>query len=349
MTATTEKYGYTGLANLGNTCFLNSCVQVLNHTYEFEFIFRNFDTITSNRTLPDTDIIREFRELRTLMFSNNGVVSPNKFVHIVHSLANAKGRDIFTGWAQNDLSEFLYFIVECMHNCISRGISVEITGTSKHILDDLAINCYKMLQTIYSKEYSEIMDLFYGVSVSEIWNVEKTIRHTINPETYFILDLPISSDNTNKPKTLYDCFDAYTKYETITGENAWLNETTQQKEDIKKHITFWSFPKVLVITLKRFCPDGETKNGELVDFPIDNLDLSPYVSGYNPKSYVYELYGICNHMGGIHGGHYTAFVKKNANQWVDFNDTNVSTIPSISQLITPMAYCLFYRKKNTNV
>ena len=31
--------GLTGLANLGNTCFLNSTIQCLSHTYEFnEFL-----------------------------------------------------------------------------------------------------------------------------------------------------------------------------------------------------------------------------------------------------------------------------------------------------------------------
>ena len=33
-----EKYknkGLSGMANLGNTCFINSCMQVLSHTYKF--------------------------------------------------------------------------------------------------------------------------------------------------------------------------------------------------------------------------------------------------------------------------------------------------------------------------
>lgn len=355
MNHASNQTGYTGLANLGNTCFLNSCIQVLNHTFEFDDIFVKFDRHYASKQIPDNNIIQEFRELRELMFSNNGVVSPNKFVHNVHVLSTQKGREIFTGWAQNDMPEFLLFMVECMHNCISRGVQVEIAGTSEHALDDLAIECFRMIQTVYSKEYSEIMELFYGTYVSEIWNIDKTKRYSIKPETYFILDLPIptppQSNLTNAPAgpiSIYDCFRMFTKCEVLTGDNAWWNESTQQKEEISKNIAFWNFPKVLVITLKRFSPDGQYKTNELVDFPVDTLDLSPFVSGYKPKSFVYELYGVCNHIGSIHGGHYTAFVRR-GDKWIHFNDTSVSGVTNVQELITPMAYCLFYRKKNTGV
>ena len=51
-------------------------------------------------------------------------------VHYVHQLAEDKKKDIFTGWAQNDLTEFLFFIIECMHNSISRPIHISIHSIS---------------------------------------------------------------------------------------------------------------------------------------------------------------------------------------------------------------------------
>lgn len=340
--------GFTGLANLGNTCFLNSCIQVLNHTYELhEFLNSQRYKRHMKPQLIDCSIINEWNDLRNVMWAQNGVVSPNKFVHNVHQVARQKDRDIFTGWAQNDMPEFLLFLIECMHNSISRGIKMTIHGNSENCVDDLALKCYGMLRDVYSKEYSEIMDMFYGIYVSQIVSLNNEVYST-KPESFFIMDLPILN---NGNCDLYQCFDKFVESETLSGDNAWYNEKKDIKENVVKTLGFWNFPKILVIALKRFSPDGSKKMDGIVQFPLTNLDLSTYVKGYHPQQYVYDLFGVCNHIGGVSGGHYTAFVKNYSDNWVHYNDQLVEEIPvhASSTIITPMAYCLFYRKKNNLV
>ncbi len=342
MTNIDQAKGFTGLVNLGNTCFLNSCVQALNHTYDLtQFLSTEKYKKHINGSLPENIIIQEWNDLHKTMWSQNGTVSPKRFVHHIQQLARMKNRELFTGWAQNDLPEFLLFIIECMHNSISRPVNMNITGTTKGKLDNLAVSCYTMLKNIYSKDYSEIMEMFYGIYVSELSSKDDKIVHSLRPESYFILDLELPKRN----PTLYDCFDSFTKYEYLEGDNSWYNEKTKQKESIKKRMTFWSLPKVLIVTLKRFSFDGSKKRQDLVQFPLNNLDLSKYVTGYNSKQYKYNLYAICNHNGGPMGGHYTAYVKNINNEWIHYNDTNVTRHLRENQLITPKAYCLFYRKQ----
>jgi len=336
--------GRTGLSNLGNTCFLNSCVQVLNHTYELtDFLSKNTYESYLKSDIPEAIIFQEWRDLQRVMWSNNGIVSPNRFVYNVQKIAEKRDKDIFTGWAQNDLSEFLLFLIDCMHNSISRGIQIQIQGNIENTTDKMAVECYGTLKKVYSKEYSEVMEMFYGISISELASLDKATKHSITPEMFFILDLPLPL--TESPN-LYQCMDAYVHPEILDGENAWLNTKTGAKEDVQKRITFWSFPKILVITLKRFSPDGTQKRGDLIPFPLEDLDLSKYVEGYDPSQYKYDLYGVCNHIGNVWGGHYTAFVKTADKKWVHFNDTSVEIVDSEERVVTPMAYCLFYRKKN---
>jgi ubiquitin carboxyl-terminal hydrolase 8 len=340
--------GYTGLVNLGNTCFLNSCMQVLNHTYELnELLDSKYCKRNIKSNLIDTVLLNEWNELRNIMWTNNGIISPNKFVYNVQELAKNKDRELFTGWAQNDITEFLLFLIESMHNSISRSINLKIRGTRKNKTDDLAIICYTMLKQIYEKEYSEIMDMFYGIYVSQLLSLDGKKTHVLKPEHFFILDLPIPENRGER--TLYGCLDKFVLAEIMEGENAWMNEQTGKKEDIQKKIVFWNLPNILIITFQRFSADGKRKIQSCIDFPLENLDMSRYVSGYNSKKYIYDLFGICNHTGGVLGGHYTSFVKNSQNEWIHYNDTNVEIIKDSQNLITPMAYCLFYRKKNSLV
>ena len=107
-----------------------------------------------------------------------------------------------------------------------------------------------------------------------------------------------------------------------------INYDTKQ---ISFQIEFWKFPSVLIVTLKRFT-NSIRKNQSLVDFPFDNLDLSKYVIGYDPKSFNYELYGICNHTGGVMGGHYYAYVKNANEKWYEFNDARVEEFTNLDNI-----------------
>ena len=339
--------GRIGLENLGNTCFLNSCMQVLNNTYELNQDMKKYEPFIKN-DIPDSGILTEWNELRNIMWSGNGIVTPRKFVHNVREIAKKKDRELFTGNAQNDMTEFLLFFMDCIHSSISRHVKMNINGTPKNDLDNMAVQCYKMLETTYLTDYSEIMDMFYGIYVSVIVSKHTNEIQSMKPESFFVLDLHVNDDPVNL-QTLYDCFDLYVKPEIMEGEHAWYNDKTGKKEDIKKQIQFWCFPQIVIITLNRFTADGSSKLNKNVTFPLDDLDLSKYVCGYKPSTYKYELYGICNHIGGVTGGHYTAFIRNIENKWLHYNDKIVESVDNPNNVISPAAYCLFYRKKNNNV
>lgn len=334
--------GLVGLVNLGNTCFLNSCLQVLNHVYELHAIVE--DAKPRNLESPDTIMLKEWRDLKNIMWSGNGSLSPNKFVHTVQQVAQIKNRDLFTGWAQNDISEFLLFLVECFHGSLSYKARIQINGTPENRTDERALVCYQLIQTIYAKEYSKIMDLFYGIYMTELSHPDTHAILSTKAEHYFTLDLQIFYNHT-MCANIYDCFNLFIMPELMTGENEWLNSATNMKETVNRQVSFWNFPDVLVISLKRFSPDGSRKLQHLVDFPLNDLDLTKYAKDYQSGTYVYDLFGVCNHMGGVMGGHYTAFVKNNEGAWFNYNDQIINKIENLQQIVSPSAYCLFYRKK----
>jgi len=337
--------GLSGLANLGNTCFLNACMQVISNTYELNH-FLDLETYKKRlNNKYDSALLIEWDELRKVLWKENCVVSPVKFVKTVQKLAEIKDKDIFTGYDQNDLPEFLIFVIDCFHNALSREVNMNIQGTVENDRDKIALLCFEKIKQMYSKDYSEIWNIFYGVHVSQLVTVETKTLMSMVPEPFFIINLPIPQNN--KSPSLLDCFDLYVEGEILDGENRVLNENTGKKEAAIKNLIFWSLPTILVIDIKRF-NSANRKNQILVDFPLTNLNLSKYVIGYNKESYIYDLYGVCNHGGSVLGCHYTSFVKNANGKWYHYNDTSVTEISEQvqnQQIVSPKAYCFFYRKR----
>eukprot|EP00752_Nemacystus_decipiens_P009220 g8235.t1 len=70
--------------------------------------------------------------------------------------------------------------------------------------------------------------------------------------------------------------------------------------------------------------------------------------GSSSSPALYELYAVCNHMGGLQGGHYTAHCRSvSAGEWHTFDDARVGPITT-SRVGGASAYVLFYRLVRAN-
>ena len=145
--------------------------------------------------------------MRKILWNENCIVTPNKFVKTVQKLAQIKGQDLFTGYDQNDLPEFLIFVIDCFHNSLAREVNMNIVGTVENDRDKIALLCFERIKQMYANDYSEIWNMFYGIHVSQLKSIETGDIISLNPEPYFVINLPIPLEN--KQPTLLDCFDSY--------------------------------------------------------------------------------------------------------------------------------------------
>jgi hypothetical protein len=81
--------------------------------------------------------------------------------------------------------------------------------------------------------------------------------------------------------------------------------TCKKHQQATKKFDLWSLPRILIIHLKRFVYNRyhRDKVDRMVQYPIRGLNMSEYVINKSHLQAVYDLIGVCNHYGGLGGGH----------------------------------------------
>jgi len=306
----------SGLINLGNTCYINSVLQLLHSLEELNQYLSDHEP---NKNVVDSIFIQEWNNLRQIM-DKNVTISPKRFIHMNKILCHKKNKMEFMDNQQCDASEYFTCVLDCIHNSYNK--------IEDH---NLKYNKNKHIKQYEKNDHSIVTSLF--LSMLEVTYCEKEDVLTTNYEPQWNMDLAVP----DKPQiTLYDCLNEYFKDEYLKDGNMWYDEKEKIKKEVIKRCTLFKCPSILVLNLKRWSSFTK-KNNKRIDLET-YLDLSKYA--YEKANY--ELFGIINHDGNMYGGHYYSFIKKQG-MWYNVDDELISVIP-FERVVSSSNYCLFYRK-----
>ncbi|GJV27165.1 ubiquitin carboxyl-terminal hydrolase 12-like protein isoform X2 [Tanacetum coccineum] len=284
-----KETGYVGLKNQGATCYMNSLLQTLYHIPYFRKAVYHMPTTEND--MPSGSIPLALQSLFYKLQYNETSVATKE-------LTKSFGWDSYESFMQHDVQELNRVLCEKLEDKM-KGTVVE--GT--------------------------IQKLFEGHHMNYIECINVDFKST-RKESFYDLQLDVKGC-----RDVYASFDKYVEVERLEGDNKY-HATEHGLQDAKKGVLFIDFPPVLQLQLKRFeydfARDTMVKINDRYEFPLE-LDLDredgKYLSPDADKSVrnLYTLHSVLVHSGGVHGGHYYAYIRPTlSDQWFKFDDERVT-------------------------
>lgn len=189
-----------------------------------------------------------------------------------------------------------------------------------------------------------------GIYVSVDWS-ESLWKSRVNEAVLRTTeDASLREWGKRKPIQLGDCLRLFQEEEELGQDDLWYCPACKEHRQAFKKMEIWWAPRILIVHLKRFSYSriARDKIEARVDFPLRGLDMSPYIRSADPSQPVlYDLLAVSNHMGGLGGGHYTAYAMNHkTGRWYSFDDSQCHPLPVDEEVVSKMAYVLFYARRD---
>jgi len=309
-----------GLANLGNSCFMNASLQVLGYTTPF---FNLCSKKEHSRNCSNRKHFCSFCALEKLI--NNELFSDRRcaYPREIFKRLNDISRTLRSG-RQEDAHEFIRVLLDSMHDACLAGEKYRLKKNPK---------------------------LEYTSLIYQIWGGE--LRSTVccsHCKTESNTDDPMLGISVEPWGTLESSFKKFIEKDKLTGTERYFCEKCKKKRDAYKQMTIKRPPPVLLVHIKRFSfsrTGTRIKIKDHVQFR-DNFKISPFLHHESKKdprysNLNYKLYAVLVHSGqSAYGGHYYSYVKNPDGTWFMLNDSSV-TRSSSQQVSKQQAYILHYQ------
>lgn len=343
MTHDNPKKGQIGLANLGNTCYLNAVLQCLRHVPDLTVFFhKHSESWIHEGDAADATLCRAYKDLVGSMWSSVGpaYLKPAGFIHRFRSALKGTAVEHMIAPLPHDSHEALVFLLDQLHEGMKKPLDLNIAA-------EPGTPVYKALiawKEQVAPNYSPIVDYFFGLmEVSVTCSQCKVVSCRYEPFNMLKVGLPNS-----KEVTLEECIDYEFKGEDLDEyqcEPCSAEKKPRGPAIIQRRI--WRLPQNLIVVLKRFNYNGTKCHANFTTDPVQKFEKwFAYESPESSRIADYSLQSIIDHHGTANGGHYTAQVRSPiTGDWMVYDDESTTVIRDGTKAhLGSMNYILFYRK-----
>lgn len=274
--------GYTGLANLGNSCYLNSVVQVIFSIPEFRGFFYPPNEIFQNSPEdPSCDFNIQMAKLAYGIYSGKYSQPPNPDApkqevdgikpQMFKSLIG-RGHPEFSSKRQQDAQEFLLHLINSLdRNFRIQGNLCNPTKALAFQVED-RIECTSSSKVNYTTRTEYVLPL--PIPMDKVLNSAELAACEEKKKQLQSEGKQLDPNEVVRPKiALSDCFDAFIAAEIIED---FYSTAIQGKTKAKKTSKLKTFPDFLFLQIKKFALGEDWLPKKLdVSLEVDEcIDLS---------------------------------------------------------------------------
>ncbi|KAK1926127.1 cysteine proteinase [Papiliotrema laurentii] len=346
-----------GLINTGNMCFANTILQVLVYCPPFTELFEELGKRLKADLARKTPLLEAITDARLKEARKEAFVPEN----VYDAMKENKRFDSMRRGHQEDAEEYLGFFLNTLHEellyllsrtsppkpqpllngsasaspedevSIQRPVSPDAETAGDGWLEVGKKQKTNVVRATETRE-SAITRLFGGTIRSIL--TTPGMKNSVTLEPYQPLQLDIQSSDI---LSITDALRHLSQPEIVPG--VW-SASRKANVDATKQMTVETFPRVLILHLKRFVFEmGEmsvVKKSKPVAYGTELVIPPEIISpGRRGAPVKYRLFGVVYHHGySAGGGHYTVAVSRPdvpasaASQWIHFDDETVSAVPT---------------------
>ncbi|XP_074971376.1 ubl carboxyl-terminal hydrolase 18 [Phalacrocorax aristotelis] len=293
------KNGAIGLYNVGQSCCLNSLLQMFFMNIHFTRILRRITVplhaVQKRRNVPYQMLLL----LEEMQCGKRKAVSP---INLACCLSAYKVK-LFVQYDAAQLFLTLWNLIK---------------------------------EQMAKPELVEELNGLYTICVQEHLACQKCSHETKRNSSMLTLPLSVLDSNSQALRTLEDCLQYFFHPEELNVHNMCFCVQCGRKTPFLQSMKLVHLPQTLTIHLKRFCFEQSAyihKLSHYLPFPQD-LDFNAILTENqcqaddNEKAaWQYELFAVVAHSGSTSCGHYCAYIRSlTEHKWYCFNDSEVCQV-----------------------